>query len=77
MTLLGAPATRRPPTPYRRVWILLFLAWTVAYADRTITGPIVSWMIANRVGFLATGYPYALGGIIRSEEHTSELQSQR
>ncbi len=56
----------RPATPYRRVWLLLFLAWTVAYADRTITGPMVSWMIANRVGFLATGYPYALGGIIGS-----------
>jgi MFS family permease len=27
---------------------------------------MVSWMIANRVGFLATGYPYALGGIIGS-----------
>ena len=53
-------------TPYRRVWLLLFLAWTVAYADRTITGPMVSWMIANHVGFLATGYPYALGGIIGS-----------
>ena len=61
-----SPASARPPTPYRRVWLLLFLAWTVAYADRTITGPIVSWMIANRVGFLATGYPYALGGIIGS-----------
>jgi MFS transporter, ACS family, D-galactonate transporter len=56
----------RPPTSYRRVWLLLFLAWTVAYADRSITGPMVSWMIANRVGFLATGYPYALGGIIGS-----------
>jgi len=48
------------------VWLLLFLAWTVAYADRTLTGPMVSWMIANRVWFLATGYPYALGGIIGS-----------
>ncbi len=62
-----SPSTAsRSPTPYRRVWILLFLAWTVAYADRTITGPMVSWMIANHVGFLATGYPYALGGIIGS-----------
>ncbi len=62
-----SPSTAsRSPTPYRRVWLLLFLAWTVAYADRTITGPMVSWMITNRVGFLATGYPYALGGIIGS-----------
>ena len=65
---MAAPATvpERHPTPYRRVWLLLFLSWTVAYADRTITGPMVSWMIANHVGFLATGYPYALGGIIGS-----------
>ncbi len=61
-----SPTQPRHATPYRRVWLLLFLAWTVAYADRTITGPIVSWMIANRVGFLATGYPYALGGIVGS-----------
>ncbi len=62
-----SPSTAsRSPTPYRRVWLFLFLAWTVAYADRTITGPMVSWMIANHVGFLATGYPYALGGIIGS-----------
>lgn len=60
----AAPVART--TPYRRVWLLLFLAWTVAYADRTITGPLVSWMIANKVGFLATGYPYALGGVIGS-----------
>ena len=69
MGLWTAPDTdtgHRAATPYRRVWLLLFLAWTVAYADRSITGPMVSWMIANRVGFLATGYPYALGGIIGS-----------
>lgn len=65
MTAPG-PRTRTTPTPYRRVWLLLFLAWTAAYADRTVTGPMVSWMIANRGGFLATGYPYALGGIIGS-----------
>lgn len=68
VTLLAAPRTgsESRPTPYRRVWLFLFLAWTCGYADRTITGPIVSWMITNRVGFLATGYPYALGGIIGS-----------
>lgn len=63
---MGPSTASRPPTPYRRVWLLLFLAWTVAYADRSITGPMVSWMIANHAGFLATGYPYALGGIVGS-----------
>lgn len=70
MMLLTAPApapARKPlSTPYKRVWTLLFLAWTVAYVDRTITGPIISWMIDNHVGFLATGFPFALGGIIGS-----------
>ncbi len=66
MTAPARNARNRTATSYRRVWLLLFLAWTVAYADRTITGPMVSWMIANHVGFLATGYPYALGGIVGS-----------
>ncbi len=66
MTAPAVASRRSAATPYRRVWLLLFLAWTVAYADRTLTGPMVSWMIANHVGFLATGYPYALGGIIGS-----------
>ena len=69
MSPLTVPAPtppQRAATPYRRIWLLLFLAWTVAYADRSITGPMVSWMITNHVGFLATGYPYALGGIIGS-----------
>ncbi len=38
----------------------------MAYLDRTVTGPMVNWMIANKVGFLAGGYPFALGGIIGS-----------
>ncbi len=57
---------RVPVVAYRRIWLLLFLAWTVAYLDRTITGPVISWMIAHHVGFLASGYPFALGGIIGS-----------
>ncbi len=48
------------------MWLLLFLAWTMAYMDRTITGPVVNWMITNRVGFLSTGFPYALGGVVGS-----------
>ena len=61
----GAPPSS-PRIPYQRIWLLLFLAWTVAYLDRSVTGPAVSWMIANQVGFLAGGYPFALGGIIGS-----------
>lgn len=53
-------------TKYTRIWALLFLAWTMAYIDRAITGPVVSWMIAHKIGFLSTGFPFALGGIIGS-----------
>ena len=53
--------------PYKRVWGMLFLGWIVAYFDRTITGPVVTWMIDNDVSFLANASnPYALGGLLGS-----------
>jgi MFS transporter, ACS family, D-galactonate transporter len=37
----------------------------VSAADRALTGPVVTWMIGNDVGFLAdASKPYALGGLI-------------
>ncbi len=51
---------------YRRIWIWLCLGWVVSSADRTITGPVITWMIQNKVAFMATGNPYALGGLIGS-----------
>ncbi|RHW37550.1 MFS transporter [Lysinibacillus yapensis] len=53
--------------PYKRIWGMLFVGWVFAYFDRTITGPVVSWMIANDVAFLAdSSNPYALGGLLGS-----------
>ncbi|MEK3937131.1 MFS transporter [Sporosarcina sp. FSL W7-1349] len=53
--------------PYYRVWGLLFVGWFISYFDRTITGPIVTWMIENDVAFLASvDNPYALGGLLGS-----------
>jgi ACS family D-galactonate transporter-like MFS transporter len=50
---------------YRTLWIWLLLGWTVSAADRALTGPVVTWMIGNHVGFLAdASKPYALGGLI-------------
>ena len=50
---------------YRTLWFWLLLGWTVSAADRALTGPVVTWMIGNHVGFLAdTSKPYALGGLI-------------
>ncbi|MFO7316793.1 MAG: MFS transporter [Bacilli bacterium] len=53
--------------PYKRVWGMLFLGWVFAYFDRTITGPVVSWMIANDAALIAeSSNPYALGGLLGS-----------
>ena len=55
---------RRWPA-YRTMWIFLLLGWTVSAADRALTGPVVTWMIENKVGFLAdVEKPFALGGLI-------------
>lgn len=52
---------------YRTLWVWLLLGWIVAYADRTITGPVVSYMIENDLAFVrGVESPYALGGLIGS-----------
>jgi len=68
MSTHGAAAARpqrgRWPS-YRTLWIFLLLGWTVSAADRALTGPVVTWMIDNDVGFLQdASKPYALGGLI-------------
>lgn len=46
---------------------MLFLAWTMCYLDRAITGPVISWMIANDAGMvLNAGEPHAVGGLVGS-----------
>lgn len=53
--------------PYKRVWGMLFIGWVFAYFDRTLTGPIVTWMIENEVAFLENASdPYALAGLLGS-----------
>src|SRR3954453_20660768 len=60
----GARASRGWPR-YRTMWIFLLLGWTVSAADRALTGPVVTWMIDNKVGFLqSASNPHALGGLI-------------
>lgn len=61
----GSPRPGRGFRPWHTLWILLLLGWTVSAADRAITGPVVTWMIDNGVGFLADAEnPHALGGLI-------------
>ncbi|MBA4493564.1 MFS transporter [Paenactinomyces guangxiensis] len=52
---------------YHTIWTMLFLGWFVSYADRTLTGPVVTWMIENNVSILeSASNPHALGGLLGS-----------
>ena len=52
---------------YRTLWVWLLLGWIVSYADRTITGPVVTYMINNDVALLrGVENKFALGGLIGS-----------
>ena len=59
----------RQPTwqPYHTIWTSLFLGWVVSYIDRALTGPVITWMIANKVSFMGdVAHPHAFGGLIGS-----------
>ena len=61
------PQTRSAMVPYRVLWSILLLGWVVSYADRTLTGPVISWMIQNKAGFIGdAANPAALGGLVGS-----------
>lgn len=59
---------RTAPYPgYRGLWVWLMLGWVASGLDRTITGPVVSYMIDNKVPlFQGVQNPYALGGLVGS-----------
>lgn len=60
-----AARERRGWRSWHTLWVLLLLGWTVSAADRAVTGPVVTWMIDNGVGFLADAEnPHALGGLV-------------
>ncbi|MDX3231886.1 hypothetical protein [Streptomyces sp. ME19-01-6] len=53
--------------PYHTLWAVLLAGWVFSYADRTITGPVVTWLIDNKIGMIgASSHPHALGGLIGS-----------
>ena len=57
----------RPVTPYKALWAVLLLGWIVSYADRTLTGPVIAWMIQNKAGFIGdAANPATLGGLVGS-----------
>src|SRR5215213_4591078 len=56
-----------PLSPYKALWAVLLLGWVVSYADRTLTGPVIAWMIQNKAGFIGdAANPATLGGLIGS-----------
>ena len=57
----------RPMAPYKALWAVLLLGWVVSYADRTLTGPVIAWMIQNKAGFIGdAANPATLGGLVGS-----------
>ncbi|MDT0341260.1 MFS transporter [Streptomyces litchfieldiae] len=53
--------------PYHTLWAVLLGGWLFSYADRTITGPVVTWLINNDIGMIGdSSHPHALGGLIGS-----------
>jgi MFS family permease len=59
------------------LWAVLLLGWMVSYADRTLTGPVVTWMIKNHVGFIGeASAPNALGGLVGSLFFTGYMLTQ-
>jgi MFS transporter, ACS family, D-galactonate transporter len=66
-TDLRARTTGRLTGRYTTLWMILLLGWVVSYADRTLTGPVIAWMIQNKAAFIgAAANPEALGGLVGS-----------
>lgn len=62
---------------YRSLWAFLLLGWLISYADRTVTGPVVSWMITNHSGFIGDATnPATLGGLVGSMFFTGYMLTQ-
>ncbi|MBB3083872.1 MFS transporter [Geodermatophilus sabuli] len=56
-----------PVAPYRALWAVLLLGWVVSYADRTVTGPVIAWMIETESGFIGdASNPATVGGLVGS-----------
>ena len=65
--LLEQGGEGQPVMPYKALWGVLLLGWVVSYADRTLTGPVIAWMIQNKAGFIGdAANPATLGGLVGS-----------
>ncbi|TWP34840.1 MFS transporter [Leekyejoonella antrihumi] len=49
------------------LWVFLLFGWLISYADRTVTGPVIAWMISEKAGFIGDATnPATLGGLVGS-----------
>ena len=72
-----ATGAERPIVPYRALWAVLLLGWVVSYADRTVTGPVIAWMIQNNAGFIGdAANPATLGGLVGTMFFTGYMLTQ-
>ncbi|HET7478454.1 MAG TPA: MFS transporter [Rubrobacteraceae bacterium] len=56
-----------PYPGYRTLWIWLALGWVASGVDRTITGPIMSYIIDSKAPILqGVENPFAVGGLVGS-----------
>ena len=56
-----------PYPGYWTLWIWLALGWVASGVDRTITGPVMTYMIDNKVPLLqGVENPFAVGGLVGS-----------
>src|ERR687890_596403 len=60
--------TKTAPYPgFRTLWIWLGLGWVASGVDRTITGPVMTYMIDNKVPLLqGVANPFAVSGLVGS-----------
>jgi len=66
-----------PRFRYTHLWGVLFLGWVASYADRTVTGPVVAWMIQEKAGFIGdAANPATIGGLVGSMFFTGYMLTQ-
>src|SRR3954467_1007172 len=64
---LSERTTGRLTGRYTTLWTVLLFGWVLSYADRTLTGPVIAWMIQTKSGFIGdASNPAALGGLVGS-----------
>jgi MFS transporter, ACS family, D-galactonate transporter len=77
MTAEAKTRPRRLTGAYSTLWVVLLLGWVVSYADRTVTGPVIAWMIENKAGFIGdAANPATLGGLVGTMFFTGYMLTQ-